>query len=183
MRFLLALAALSFMLAGVARAALPTIPTHEILPPSFGPAKIIGQPIPRPAYVATGASANSPATEIRGAEGTNSGQERSNWESLNAIFAGAVALFTAALVGVGAYQGNKLKQSVTAACRSARAAQETAAIARSALVDLEQPFVHIEISDAGLVFGRGVTPRTVTFSTEMVYRSGTTAAHEQILSK
>jgi hypothetical protein len=62
---------------------------------------------------------------------------------LNTAFAGAVALFTLALVIVGAWQARRLRQTVDETRKAAKAAEKAAEVAEKALVDLERPILQI----------------------------------------
>lgn len=78
--------------------------------------------------------------------------EKSGWHGIfsdpNAAFAGAVALFTLALVGVGFWQGVQLRRTVDATKRAADAALESA----KAFTDTERAYVFfLDARQVGLV--------------------------------
>jgi hypothetical protein len=111
-RFALVLAASFLILVGAAEAvgaALPAVPIHAIPLPSFELPKIVGQPIRRPV-----AAAPVPPVSL----GEVSWWERL-WTDPTATFTAAVALFTACLVAVSAYQGMQLSRTASIADRAA----------------------------------------------------------------
>src|ERR1700730_10029490 len=125
---------------------LPEIPTHALETPTDRLPRILGQPFPSPrALVETPQGPEKPpSSSLKGDVEGGESWWSAFWTAANATL---VAVFTGLLVLVGAIQARRLRQTVAATERAAKAAKQSA----DALPTLERAYIFLRVEETNFV--------------------------------